>query len=236
MKSLPFFPLLVVIALVCISNRCSSVAAFCPPTPASKCSTATTPKHFKVGINVQALVRSPGCSTPVRTGSSTSLSMANEVVGKDRILACLPYLLPLLEGDRYGRYIFRAFPPLGLADALVLGPFHLVYSAIPFSGLIFFFGLSILSRNTDIPRSVRFNMQQAVILDIGLIFPSLLGQLAGIGGGSFLPRVLVESGNNFIFYCLVASVGYALFSNATGKIPNGIPIVSDAAETQIGPF
>ena len=168
----------------------------------------------------------------------------NEVVGKDRILSCIPYLLPLLEGDSYGRYIFRAFPPLGLADALVLGPFHLIYSAIPFSGLIFFFGLTILSRNADLfSRSVRFNMQQAVILDIALIFPSLLGQLVGFGvggggaGGSFfLPRVLVESGNNFIFYCLVASVGYALFSNATGKLPNGIPIVSEAAETQIGPF
>lgn len=232
MKYLPLFPL--VLAFSGISTRCSLVDAFCPPSP-SRCSTAT--KHFKARMNTQTLVPSPSYySVSTGTGTSTSLSMANEVVGKDRILACLPYLLPLLEGDRYGRYIFRAFPPLGLADALVLGPFHLIYEAIPFSGLIFFFGLSILSRNADIPRSVRFNMQQAVILDIGLIFPSLLGQLAGLGGGSFLPLVLVESGNNFIFYCLVASVGYALFSNATGKIPNGIPIVSDAAETQIGPF
>ena len=157
----------------------------------------------------------------------------NEVVGKDRLLSCLPYLLPLLEGDRYGRYLFRAFPPLGVADAVLLGPFHLVYEAIPFSGLILFFGLTILSRNADIPRSVRFNMQQAVLLDIGLIFPSLLGQLVG---SLVLPRVLVESGNNFIFYCLVASVGYALVSNATGKLPNSIPILSEAAETQIGPF
>jgi len=79
-------------------------------------------------------------------------------------------------------------------------------------------------------------MQQALLLDILLIFPSLLGRLAGIGGSMMLPRILVESGSNFIFYVLVATVGYSLFSNLTGKIPNQIPIVSDATEAQIGPF
>jgi len=49
-------------------------------------------------------------------------------------------------------------------------------------------------------------------------------------------RILVESGNNFVFYVLVAAVGYALFSNVTGKLPNQIPCVSEAAEQQIGPF
>lgn len=230
--------LLPVFVVVCSNDARRGVGAFSPSLPtSSRWSTRNIRRRFKGDILVPTKAIHPAASTTVTgTGTSTSLSMANEVMGKDRILSCLPYLLPLLEGDSYGRYIFRAFPPLGLADALLLGPFHLIYETIPFSGLIFFFGLSILSRNADISRSVRFNMQQAVILDIGLIFPSLLGQLIGLGGGSFLPRVLVESGNNFIFYCLVASVGYSLFSNATGKLPNGIPIVSEAAETQIGPF
>ena len=170
--------------------------------------------------------------------NATTLAMANSpVVGKDRILSCLPYLLPILDGDSYGRYIFRAFPPLGLADAILLGPFHLIYDSIPFFGLIAFFGLTFASRNPDIPRSIRFNMQQAVLMDIILIFPSLFGRFGSIGGiGGGMPRILVESGNNFVFYVLVAAVGYALFSNVTGKVPNQIPWVSEAAEQQIGPF
>jgi hypothetical protein len=187
--------------------------------------------------NYYVLLSNPSSAAKATTTSLSMIRDNNQVVGKDRVLSCLPYLLPLLDGDSYGRFIFRAFPPLGLADAIVLGPLKLVYNSIPFFGLIVFFGLTILSRNPDIPRSIRFNMQQAVILDIFLIFPSLLSQLGGLGGGSLvLPRVIVESGNNFVFYCLVASVGYALISNLTGKIPNQIPVISEATENQIGPF
>jgi len=167
--------------------------------------------------------------------SSTSLFMGNddEIEGTDRILSCLPYLLPLMDGDRYGRLIFQVVPILGLVDSVILGPFKLLYTAIPFGQLIAFFGLSFLSRNTELPRSVRFNIQQALIIDILLIFPSLFGQLNNIVA---LPRVLLDSGTNFIFYILVASVGYSLFCNLTGKVPNQIPIVSEASDTTIGPY
>lgn len=166
--------------------------------------------------------------------STPRLSMsrnANEVQGTDRILSSLPYLLPLMDGDRYGRFLFAILPPLGLADALLLGPFKMVYYSIPFAQLGTFIALSFLSRNSEIPRSIRFNMQQALILDILLIFPSLFGRLPFA-----IPRVLVESGSNFVFFVLVASVGYSLFSNLSGKLPNQIPVVSDATESQIGPF
>lgn len=163
------------------------------------------------------------------------MSSNNQIQGTtDRIVSCLPYILPLLDGDRYGRFIFAIFPPLGLLDAIVLGPFKILYGAIPFSQFIFFLGLTFLARNPEISRPIRFNMQQAVILDILLIFPSLFGRLGSIGYG--MPRMLVESGSNFVFYCLIASVGYAVFSNLTGKVPNKIPIISEATEMQIGPF
>ena len=91
----------------------------------------------------------------------------NGIEGNDRIFSVLPYIVPLLDGDRYGRYLFYLFPPLGFADSLLLGPFKLIYGMVPFAQFIFFIGLSVLSRNPSISRPVRFNMQQALILDIG---------------------------------------------------------------------
>ena len=119
-------------------------------------------------------------------------------------------------------------PPLGLVDSILLGPFKLIYGIIPFSQLIFFIGLSTLSRNPQISRSVRFNMQQALILDIALIFPSLLGQIP-----IPMPGMLVNSGSNFVYLALMLSVGYAFVSNLSGKVPDKIPVISDAAGSQV---
>lgn len=107
-----------------------------------------------------------------------------------------------------------------------MGPFKLIYSIVPFAQLIFFIGLSVLSRNPSISRPVRFNMQQALILDIALIFPSLLGRIP-------VPAIIANSGSNFVYLGLVGCVGYAFISNLTGNVPDKIPVISDAAGNQI---
>lgn len=150
----------------------------------------------------------------------------NDIEGTDRILSCVPYIVPLLDGDRYGRFLFYQIPLLGLADNIILGPFKLIYGAIPFAQLIFFIGLSVLSRNPEIPRPVRFNMQQALLLDIALIFPSLLGQIP-------VPLILANSGSNFVYLAMVGCIGYAVISNLSGKVPDEIPVISDAAGSSI---
>ena len=122
------------------------------------------------------------------SGVSNLHMVRNDIEGTaDRILSCVPYIIPLLDGDRYGRFLFYQIPILGLIDNILLGPFKLIYGTIPFAQLIFFIGLSVLSRNPEIPRPVRFNMQQALLLDIALIFPSLLGQIP-------VPLILANSG------------------------------------------
>lgn len=121
------------------------------------------------------------------SGVSNLHMVRNDIVGTDRILSCVPYIVPLLDGDRYGRFLFYQVPLLGLFDNILLGPFKLIYGTIPFAQLIFFIGLSVLSRNPEIPRPIRFNMQQALLLDIALIFPSLLGQIP-------VPLILANSG------------------------------------------
>ena len=163
------------------------------------------------------------------TRTNLPMSSNSEIEGPDRVLSCLPYLIPLLDGERYGRFLFYAIPALGQVDFLLLGPFKAIYSSIPFAQIIAFLALSVLSRNPDLPRPLRFNMQQALLLDIALILPSLLGQLQ-----IPLPGFLAASGSNFVYIAMIGSVGYSLVSNLTGKVPDKIPIVSEAAGSSIG--
>mmetsp|Transcript_20645 Transcript_20645/g.43089 ORF Transcript_20645/g.43089 Transcript_20645/m.43089 type:complete len:226 (+) Transcript_20645:33-710(+) len=176
-----------------------------------------------------AIFRANNAITRINVPTRLNNNNNSEIDGTDRVLSCLPYLIPLLDGDRYGRFLFYTVPALGLADSLLLGPFKFLYGSIPFAQFIFFIGLSVLSRNPEIPRPVRFNMQQALLLDIALVFPSLFGQLPFP-----MPGVLVNSGSNFVFLALVGSVGYSVVSNLTGKVPDKIPIVSEAAGSSIG--
>lgn len=199
--------------------------AFAPPLSISR-TTTTTSTSISTGAIIQA-------NTSARTSHKKhlhNLHMSNnsEIEGTDRVLSCLPYLIPLLDGDRYGKYLFYLVPALGMADSIVLGPFKAIYSLIPFAQIIAFIGLSVLSRNPDIPRPVRFNMQQALILDITLIFPSLLGQLP-----FQIPAILANSGSNCVYLAMVASVGYAVVSNLTGKVPDKIPVISEAAGSSV---
>jgi len=51
---------------------------------------------------------------------------------KDRVVAALPYLLPLFDGLRYGKFLFLQFP----AFAAVLSPFEPlinIYFSVPFA-------------------------------------------------------------------------------------------------------
>lgn len=201
---------------------------FAPPLVSSISRTTTSTSISTGAIIIQA-------NTSARTSNNKkyhhNLHMSNnsEIEGTtDRLLSCLPYLIPLLDGDRYGKYLFYLVPALGMADSIVLGPFKAIYSVIPFAQLIAFIGLSVLSRNPDIPRPVRFNIQQALILDISLIFPGLLGQLP-----IPIPAILANSGSNFVYLAIVGSVVYSVVSNVTGKVPDKIPVISEAAGSSV---
>ena len=78
---------------------------------------------------------------------------------------------------------------------------------------------------------MRFNIQQALLLDIVLIIPGFLG-----GFGRAFPEEIQAAGSNFVFYLMVLVIGYSWFNIAQGKTPNGVPIISEAADLQIGPF
>jgi hypothetical protein len=141
----------------------------------------------------------------------------------DRVAASLVYLLPATDGFGFGGYIYSHVPRAGDIAYAVL-PFVNAFDSLPFASLGLFIGLSVLTRNENISRFVRFNIQQALLLDITLIMPGVFGQV-----GSAMPTELQVFSNNLIFYYWLLVVGYSLFSNLRGETPNQVPVLSEAA-------
>lgn len=154
--------------------------------------------------------------------------------GTDRIKACVPYLLPLIDGDPFGMYIYQRIPPLGALNDFFLGPLVNIFHSVPFLGITFFIALTLGTRgNTEMSRGVRFNAQQAALIDVALVFPELIAS-------SFeeepLPRSIAEPCSNFVYYSYMSAVLYSILNNLRGKKPNQIPYISDWAELAVGPF
>ncbi len=147
---------------------------------------------------------------------------------QDRIFACLPYLLPLLDGLVYGRYLFQQFPPLQLI-LIPLAPLLQIYRGIPFLGLIVFFALFLLVvRNNNISHFIRFNTMQAILLDIVLILCGLILSILGQTLGGFI----LETLSNMIFLGILASFIYGVVQSAMGRYAE-IPTISDAVYMQV---
>lgn len=157
-----------------------------------------------------------------------------ELVGPDRFRACVPYLLPLLDGERFGRYIYERVPPLGFLDSLFVGTLYNFYKGVPFFGLILFVAFTLGIRgNSDMPRTVRYNAQQAALIDVALVIPELIGAAFE---GEDMPRELVEPCMTFVWYTYMAMVLYSIVANLQGKKPDQIPWISPYSELLTGPF
>ncbi|CAM9610628.1 unnamed protein product [Choristocarpus tenellus] len=181
--------------------------------------------------------RENGCSSVlkrIKRSRGEALHMrgglGNEVPVGSRILGTLPYLLPVLDGLDNGKYLFKLFP--GLRDTMytMLMPGIALWEHIPFLPLVVFILLTIFARQPGVPRLIRFNIQQAILVDLGLVLFSLLDSLL-----SFLVPMGEASFTNFTFYCLMAAILYATTENMSGRVPNQIPLISAVAEMQIGP-
>ncbi|MEA5582876.1 Tic20 family protein [Nodularia harveyana UHCC-0300] len=147
----------------------------------------------------------------------------------DRIFACLPYLLPLIEGLAFGSFLLRQFPVIGLLF-IPLIPIAGLYSSIPFSSLIIFFALFFLVvRNERISHFIRFNTMQAILLDIVLFLCQIIRQVIGsVPGTGFA----IETISNTIFIGIVAAVVYSVAQSLFGRYAE-IPAISDAVHMQV---
>jgi uncharacterized membrane protein len=155
----------------------------------------------------------------------------------DRIFACLPYLLPLIEVialefmicQTSGGCLLKDFPILGIILSRLF-PLLNIYKGIPFVDMIVFFALFILVvRNEKLSHFIRFNTMQAIILDIVIFLFSILMQiLKPVPGAGFT----IETLANTIFLGILAAVVYSVFQSLMGKYAE-IPAISEAVHMQV---
>jgi uncharacterized membrane protein len=148
----------------------------------------------------------------------------------DRIFACLPYLLPLIDSLMFGSFLFGQFPLLKVL-LLLLQPVLIVYGSLGQIGqLIVFFALFMLVvRNEKISHFIRFNAMQAILLDIVIFLCSVLVRiLTTIPGTGFATETLA----NTIFLGIVAAVVYSVAQSLMGKYAE-IPALSEAVHMQV---
>merc|ERR1711862_301699 len=118
-----------------------------------------------------------------------------------------------------------------MGDYVLLRPFVEMGFTLTF---LLFLTFSLGTRFVgNLSREVRFNAQQAVLIDVALIFPQLLGEASE---GLSLPRSLLEPSSNFIWIALWFTVTYCVSSNLRGKKPDEVPFISYLAEIAVGPF
>ncbi len=153
------------------------------------------------------------------------MSLRGSTTIKERIFACLPYLLPLIEGFTFGIPLFKQVPALALIFT-PLFPLLQIYTSVPFAGLIVFFALFFLVvRNESIAHFIRFNTMQAILIDIVLVLCSFGLQ---IFGNTFAAEIL----SNTVFIGLVAAVGYSIIQSALGRYAE-VPVISEAVYMQV---
>ena len=146
----------------------------------------------------------------------------------DRIFASLPYLLPLIHGLMFGRFLFQQFPILGLF-VMPLVPLIQIYS-LPFASLVVFFALYLgVVRNENIGHFIRFNAMQAILLDIVLMLSGFV--LEGFDKVIQM-QFIAETLNNMVFLGVVAAFFYAVVQSALGRYAE-IPPISDAVYMQV---
>ena len=144
----------------------------------------------------------------------------------DKILSILPYLFPLLDGLQYGRFLLQdeVNPVINVVALL-----YVIYRNIPFSGFIAFFAINFLSNNPKLNRLIRWNLSQAIWVDIALIVPGLLGGIgkAGLPAlGVQIPPGVGEVLDDAVFFGLIGVLLYCVGSSLAGREPGGIPFVS----------
>ncbi|QEY32597.1 hypothetical protein EVJ50_10565 [Synechococcus sp. RSCCF101] len=146
-----------------------------------------------------------------------------------RLVALLAYLLPWSDGVGFGRYLFNLVPALQWSTLPAL-PILMVERAIPFGGFLLFLVLFlVVVRNPRIPYFIRFNVLQAILIDIVLVLLGLVFQVVLVPlQADFATRTL----SNTIFLGTVVVVLFAAIECARGREAD-IPTLSSAVRMQL---
>jgi hypothetical protein len=163
-----------------------------------------------------------------------SLMNEGEPTTTDKIVSALPYLLPLLDGLQFGRFLLAENldnPVFGILALL-----YNIYRSIPLGGFLAILALNFSASNLSLNRLVRFNSQQALFVDIALFLPGLLFAATGFiasGTGFEIPPGVIELGSDAVFGALLLTIAYSSVSSVLGITPDKIPFISQAVEDRM---
>ena len=146
-----------------------------------------------------------------------------------RFLGLLAYLLPWSDARSFGRELYNLFPWIAYL-ALPATPVLLLERSIPFGGFLLFLVLFlVVVRNPNVPYYLRFNVLQAILLDILLVVLALaFNVLLSPLGNSLMIRTL----NNTVFIGALVLVLYASIQCVRGKEAD-LPTLSEAVRMQL---
>lgn len=150
----------------------------------------------------------------------------------DRLIALLPYLVPLLDGLRYSRFFFQQFPQ-AVFLLQPLQPLAGAYYRIPFAGVISFFAIYMgLAENKQMSRFVRFNAMQAIIVDVCLVLPGMIEYAFSPGRLGGVAMEMYKLCYNCVWVVVLASFCLAAVGCLGGQMFK-LPFVGDAADMRI---
>ena len=146
-----------------------------------------------------------------------------------RLLGLLAYLLPWSDDLSFGSELYNLFPWISYL-ALPATPVLLLERSIPFGGFLLFLVLFlVVVRNPNVPYYLRFNVLQAILLDILLVVLALaFNVLLSPLGNSLMIRTL----NNTVFIGALVLVLYASIQCIRGKEAD-LPSLSEAVRMQL---
>jgi len=158
----------------------------------------------------------------------------NDAALDTRIYSALSYLLPLLDGLRFGLPLLALFPFLQPIFQVLLIPVAIL-NLVPFGlgQLLIFIGLQMAAGNPELPTLARFNFRQAVLLDVALFVPILLSGLFSMAEDRIPVEVSVAV-SALVFVALAGCVLYAMTCSLLGVPSAGIPVISKAAGQSLG--
>ncbi|GIL61734.1 hypothetical protein Vafri_16132 [Volvox africanus] len=185
----------------------------------------------------------PGNRMPAEDASSRSVIVARSLFDNDkngndfgdRIIAALPFLLPLLDGLPYAKFIMVQYPFVARAFAPV-APLMYIYHAFPFAPFLVFLAIyNGIVNNTSLPRFVRYHAMQAVLLDVLLIIPQvILNDVWKAPSDELGLQAYILAYNTLFLFTAVCSA-YGMGSSLVGLTAR-LPLVAEAADYQVRDF
>jgi uncharacterized membrane protein len=167
---------------------------------------------------------------PKFSSGETAMPWPASTTIQDRVLASLPYLLPLITSLGSSGVIWMAFPTLGNIILPLLLPILLNNGIISFSTFVIFFVLFLLVvRNEQVSRFIRFNTMQALLLEIVLSLSGIVLSILGAAPGSGLILVGLSS---VVMIGVWAIIIFSVVQSLRGLYAE-VPTLSDAAYTQV---